>query len=207
MALEDILGKIKADAEAEAAKIAAAAGAERARLLEAAAARAAQATESLRLAGQAAAEDARRRELATAGVEARRVVLSAKQEVLESVFDRALHQLAEMPDGEYRQLLAAIADRAAVTGDERVVVSVRDRARLGDDWLKLANERLTSRGLPGRLTYASSTRPLRGGLILLAPDADFNCSFERTLSSVRDNLEPAVAVLLFEPAAAQGAGR
>lgn len=126
------------------------------------------------------------------------MLLSAKQEMLEQVFEQALEGLTLLPDAEYSALLADMAARAAVTGGEEVVVSPRDRQRLGDGFLAGANERLAARGLPGRLTFAAGTRPLRGGLILSSGDIEMNCSFERTLASLRDDLEPVIAAMLFE---------
>ncbi len=197
MALEDILRKIREDAEAEAAKVLAAARADEERLLAQGRAKAQAAAERIDAAGAAAAEDARRRELATASVEIRRIVLSAKQEILESVFENALDQLASLPDGEYGDLLADLACRAASAGDEMVVVSARDRARLGSDWLALANARLQAKGLPGNLVFAPATREIRGGLILVAGSVEINASFERTLASMRETLEPEIAAMLF----------
>lgn len=197
MALEDILRKIKADAEAEAAAILAEARAKRDSILAQGKARAEAAAERTRTAGQVAAEEARRRELATASVEVRRVVLSAKQEVLEQVFGQALARLADMPDEQYRELLADMAARAAVTGEERVIVSSRDRGRLDDAWLATVNSRVAQRSMPGRLTFAAQTREMRGGLVLQSGDVEVNCSFERTLASLQDNLEPQIAAMLF----------
>jgi len=200
MALEDILRKIKGEAIAEAERIQAEARAEQERLLAAGQAKAQEVGDRIRSAGQALAQDTRRRELATASVEVRRVVLSAKQEVLSEVFERALTQLADLPDDEYRALLAELAVRAAVTGREQVAVSARDRSRLDDQWLAEVNAKLAARGLEPGLTFSGATRNLRGGLVLLAGDIEINCSFERTLAAVREQLEPEVAAMLFPDA-------
>ena len=198
MALEDILRKIKGDATAAAERILAEAKAERERLLAAGEAQATAAADQIQTAGRARAEDTQRRELATASVEVRRVVLSAKQKVLNEVFEGALAALADLPDDEYRSLLADMAGRAAVSGREQVVVSAADRARLDDGWLAEANARLGARGLEPGLTFSEQTRELRGGLVLLSGDMEINYSFERTLAALREGLEPEVAAMLFE---------
>lgn len=197
MALEDILRKIREDGEAEARKILDAAQVERAGILEAARDRGEAASTRILAAGEAAAGEIRRKELSTAGVEARLMALTAKQEVLGGVFDAALDRLEQMPDTEYRQLLADLAVNAAQTGDERVQVSERDAARLGGEWLEAVNSRLTAKGLRGNLQYAERRASIRGGLILQGTNVEVNCSFERTLASLRDQLEPEVAALLF----------
>lgn len=200
MALEDILRKIRQDAEAEAAAILAEAQAQKEAALAQGKARAESAAERIGAAGMAAAEEARRRELASASVEVRRLVLSAKQDALEQVFDQALTRLADMGDREYGQLLSRLAAEAAATGDELIIVSARDRGRLGEEWLAATNAKVEQRGLPGKLAFADGTRDIRGGLVLQSGDVEVNCSFERTLASLRDGLEPMIAAMLFEPA-------
>jgi len=202
MALEDILRKIQQDAEAEAAAVLAEARVQSEAVLAQGRARAQAAAERIHSAGATAAEEARRRELATASVEIRQLVLSAKQQVLEQVFAGALDRLAGLDDAQYRGLLADLAVRAAVRGDEQVVVSPRDRSRLDDQWLAAVNARISTNGLPGKLTFAARTREMRGGLILQAGDIEVNCSFERTLALLQDALEPEIATLLFDTEAA-----
>jgi V/A-type H+-transporting ATPase subunit E len=198
MALEDILRKITGEAQAQAQEILRSAQAERERLMAEADLRAKASVERIEAAGKAASEEARRKELSTASVEVRRTLLSAKQEVLAQVFEQALDSLTALPEAEYRTLLAGLAANAAVTGSEQVVVSARDRQRLGDEFLAMANERLAARGLAAKLTYAAGARNLRGGLILSSGEIEINCSFERTLASLRDDLEPVIASMLFE---------
>lgn len=198
MALEDILRKITGEAQAQAQEVLRSAQAERARLVAEAGLRAKASVEKIEAAGKSAADEARRKELSTASVEVRRTLLSAKQEVLTQVFEQALDSLSALPEAEYRTMLARLAAGAAATGAEQVVVSPRDRQLLGDEFLALANEGLAARGLPGRLSYAAGTRNLRGGLILTSGEIEINCSFERTLASLRDDLEPLIAAMLFE---------
>ncbi len=200
MALEDILRKIQEDAEAEAAEIIAAARAESDTILAQGKARAQSVADRIEATIQASAEEARRRELATASVEIRRIVLAAKQEMLAKVFAEALRQLVDMPDNEYRELLSDLAARASITGDEILHVSARDLERLGSDWVALVNERVKARGLPARLTLSDRPRDIRGGVILQSGNIENNGSFERTLESLRENIEPEIASMLFAEA-------
>jgi len=201
MALEDILRKIRAEAEAEAEAVLRGAQGERDRMLEEANGRAKAAAERILSAGRARAEEAKRKELATASVEVRRIVLEAKQKVLDDVFEQALNRLAGLPDAQYRELLAGFAADGAASGKEEIVVSRRDRERLGEDFPDLVSRRLReTRNLPGELRFSPRARPLRGGLILSAGDIELNMSFERTLASLRESLEPQVASLLFQEA-------
>jgi V/A-type H+/Na+-transporting ATPase subunit E len=197
MALEDILRKIIEEAQAQAGEILQAAEADRQRVLGEGSTRAQAAAAKIEAAGRAAAEEARRKALSGASVEARRLVLSTKQELLTQVFEQAVQRLVDMPDAQYRALLADLAARAAQSGTESVIVSDQDRSRLGEEFLVLANQRLAERGLPGQLSFSPDVRPLRGGLILGSGDIESNCSFERTLASLRDDLEPEVASMLF----------
>ena len=202
MALDDILRKIKADAQAEADAILSAAHAERARVLQEAGNRAQAAARRVEATGSARADEAKRKELATANVEVCRMVLQAKQQVLNEVFERAVDGLGDLPDGEYRELLAGLAAQGALSGSEQIVVSQRDRGRLGEGFPVIVNRLLQARGLPGNLSYSERTRPFRGGLVLSAGDIEMNMSFERTLASLRESLEPGVAAMLFSEGSA-----
>jgi V/A-type H+-transporting ATPase subunit E len=202
MALDDILRKIKADAQAEADAILSAAHAERERVLQEAGRRAQAAAQRIEATGRTRADEAKRKDLATANVEVRRIVLEAKRQVLNEVFERALDRLGDLPDGEYRELLAGLAAQGALSGSEQIVVSQRDRERLGDGFPAMVNQLLQARGLPGNLSYSQRTRALRGGLVLSAGDIEMNMSFERTLASLRESLEPEVATTLFSEGSA-----
>ena len=73
--------------------------------------------------GESAAAEREKRLESMAEMESRKLVLAAKQEVLDEAFNMALEKLCTLPDEEYIELLAALAVKAARTGREKVIFS------------------------------------------------------------------------------------
>ena len=175
-------------------------------------------------------QDAAQREERLASVaqlEARKLVLAAKQEMVGKAFDKALADLAALPDEQYVALLADLAVKASRTGREQVIFSQKDRSRFGKAVVTRANEILARRVAPklpdeltetkagavldkvvtgasavlagtGMLTMAEETRPMAGGLILRDDKVETNCSFEVLIHLQKEDLAAEVARALFE---------
>lgn len=149
--------------------------------------------EEIKARGEKAAQEREERLVSMAHMEARKAQLAVKQEVLEEAFALALEKLCTLPQGEYVDLLASLAVRAASTGREEVLLSPRDRDAVGAEVVAQANARLPD----GKLTLAEETRPMRGGLILRSGSVEVNGSFETILRLERPNLAGDIARILF----------
>ena len=134
----------------------------------------------------------------TARLEAKKSVLNMKQEAVSRAFDLAKDKIAELPERDYVAFLAREAAEAAITGQEEVLLCERDRAAVGEQVVKAANERLAAKGLPGTLTLSDATREMTGGLVLKQGDIEVNCSVDTLLELVRGELAARVAEVLFE---------
>lgn len=144
--------------------------------------------------GQAAAEERQERLTGMARMEAKKTLLAAKQEMISRAFDLALEKLCSLPEEEYIKLLADLAVRASSTGAEAVIFSQEDRSRIGKAVVTAANEML---GDKGRLTLATQTRPMAGGLILSDGAVEINCSFETLVRLQKTAAAGEVANILF----------
>ena len=176
--------------------------------------------------GERAAAERLERLKSAAQMERRKLELSAKQEVLDEAFRKALEQLCSLPDQEYIQLLTALALRAASTGREQLIFSQKDRSRIGKAVVVAANEALVKEVAPelpdsltdskvgaflgkmvnsataqitgtGLLTLSEETRPIQGGFILVDGPVEVNCSFEAMFRLQREKLEKPAAEILF----------
>ena len=140
--IEKITARIETDARAEAEKLlsegqerAAAVRAEYQAKAEAEAKAAAQA-------GREAAQRQAQRLESAAHMEAKKRMLAAKQECLDAAFEQAKKKLLALPDGEYAELLAKMAVKAAKTGREEILLSAKDRDRVGAQVVAKANAML-----------------------------------------------------------------
>lgn len=149
---------------------------------------------AIRARGRAAAAEREERLTSMAQMEAKKALLAAKQEMLTRAFDLALNQLCSMPEADYVKLLAELAVKASVTGEESVILSQKDHDRIGSAVVAAANEALGSKG---KLTLAEQTRPTMGGLILRDEAVEVNCTFETLVRLQKTAAAGEVSDILF----------
>ena len=192
--IEKIIDRISSDAQREIDDVLAAAQAEAEKITAEYQAQAqAQADEILSRGEQAAVERGERL-ASVAQLECRKEVLRAKQEVIDEAFRLAMDKLTQLPQEEYVALLSDLAVKAAAKGNEKLIFSVADRARVGKAVVVAANEKL---GDKGQLTLSQETRPMQGGFILSDGVVEVNCTFETLVRLQRNTLSTQVADVLF----------
>lgn len=195
---EKIIAHIRADGDAEAKKIldAAAKQAEekRAESFKAALSE----YEKLMQAGNAECEDILSGSRRIAEMEAKKSVLSVKQEMISAAFDAAREEIVNMPRDKYTQFLARMAAEAATSGMEEIVLNARDKAEVGKAVCKAANELLSAKGTPGKLTVSEDTADISGGVIVRFGGIETNCSIDALIRQRRSGLSTEVAAALFE---------
>ncbi len=195
MEAEQVIEKILSDAKAEADKIAQqarekAAG-EQAKLDEQLAAFKKQ---SAALA-EKAAEDEKAHILAAARMEAAMEYLAEKTRILDEVFKRARQRLGELPDSEYRDLMARLMREAVETGDEEVVVG-QNETRIDQTLVDAVNGKLEA-DRKRNLRLSDERNNLSGGFILRRGKIKTNVSIDVLLQQARSNLEIELAQGLF----------
>lgn len=177
--IDDVLAKARAEAEEITARYQAQAKAE---------------ADDILARGERAAVERGQRLASVAQLECRKGVLAAKQEVIEEAFQLAMQKLTQLPQEEYVALLADLAVQAAAKGNEKLIFSVADRARVGKAVVVAANQKLGDRG---QLTLSQETRPMQGGFIFSDGRVEVNCTFETLVRLQRGTLSTQVADVLF----------
>ena len=187
------------------------------------------AQEAARLAArnEKAAEEREERLVSAAQMEARKTLLTAKQEMVERAYQRALEKLRSLPQEQYVELLAALLVRASSTGREEVVFSPEDREGAGKAAVARANELLAKEAAPelplgdgvvanllnkvaagvsafaqgtAMLAVSEETRDISGGFILKDGRIEVNCTFDALVRAEREQTAGEVAKLLFPEA-------
>lgn len=195
--IENITGRIEADAQAEIDRIQADAAREAEKIRAGYAARAQREASDILTRGEKTAAERGSRLVSAAQMEARKMNLAAKQEVLDKAFALALEKLTQLPEEEYVALLAGLAVSAASTGGEKLIFSPADRARYGVKVATRANAALEAAGRTGALTLSEQTREIRGGLILSDGSVEVNCALETLVRLSRSEITGEVSKLLF----------
>lgn len=195
---EKIIAHIRADGDAEAKKIIDASSKQaeekRAESFKAALSE----YEKLMQAGNAECEDILSGSRRIAEMEAKKSVLSVKQEMISAAFDAAREEIVNMPRDKYTQFLARMAAEAAASGMEEIVLNARDKAEVGKSVCKAANELLSAKGTPGKLTVSEDTADISGGVIVRFGGIETNCSIDALIRQRRSGLSTEVAAALFE---------
>lgn len=128
-------------------------------------------------------------------MEARKELLALKQEMIARSFDEAEKKLVSLPDEQYISLLSRLAAQASVTGDEEIILSAADRARVGEAVVRGANERL---GSAGALRLSDSVGEFDGGLIVKRGNIEVNCTAALLVELCRGDMSAALAGVLFD---------
>ncbi len=197
MSIENILSKILGEAESRVQAIHAAGYAsEEARLAEAKQ-QAAMQGEGIIAGAEACVAEEEARLLTAAKLEARKKLLAVKQSLMNETFAAALAELRALPVHQQRPLLKNMLLNAVETGEETIVCAREDSEVFQRDFLAEVNAALTARGGRGQLTLSDEYRPTGGGFYLLGASVEINVTFPTLLKSVREQLEPEVAALLF----------
>lgn len=128
----------------------------------------------------------------SAQMEAKKLILAAKQEMLDRAFDEALRQLNRLPDRKMTQLLAKLAQQASSTGAEEVILAESVRDRLGQAVVDQANAAAGT-----HLTLSKTAGHFPGGLLLSDGDVEVNCTFDTLIRLTRGEIAGQVAQALF----------
>jgi len=128
-----------------------------------------------------------------AKMEGRKALLALKQSMVTESFDLAVEKLVGLPEAKYVALLAKLAAKASVTGDEELVLNARDRKAVGARVVAAANEKLGG----GKLRLSEQTGDFKGGLILRRGSIEANCTAELLVDLCREGMASELAGVLF----------
>lgn len=125
-----------------------------------------------------------------ANLEARKIILGAKQDIIDEVFSRALKKLVDTPEKEYQDMVVGMLDYAE-DGD---IVTVKKSCKS-----MLPKVFFTSYAkLKGiKLGYNTAGGNFEGGMILSNGKVDKNFTFEAELGELREKLMPEIVAKLF----------
>jgi V/A-type H+-transporting ATPase subunit E len=197
MSLEKIIERIKQDAQSQVGEIKDKASKEADKILQKASDEAnsykAQALEN----AKAEAQQRKQRLISSANLEFRKEILTEKQNAIDLAFQEAVNTLTRMNDEEYRQIIKKMLISSVQTGDEDLVLSVRDKTRINENFLKDVNKELVKAKKKGNLKISKDTYNILGGFVLRKGNIEINNSFESLFKSFRDDLEAEVSKVLF----------
>lgn len=130
-----------------------------------------------------------------AALDSRKYALKVKRALIDEAFVLAAERMEQKSDTERSALIKALLIREA-EGGETIIPAARDEAN-AKSVLAEVNAALAQSGR-APLTIAPADADITGGFILKATGYEKNCSFAAVLREVRAAEESAVAGILFE---------
>ena len=141
------------------------------------------------------AQDAADRVLSSAHREQRRILLVARQEIIQETLEAAEKSLFELSDEDYFTVLLGLAAKRALPQKGELVLGSRDFARKPADFEKKLQTVLPK---GAELTVAPKPNPaIDGGFLLLYGGIEENCTFRALFDDKREELQDLTNQILF----------
>lgn len=197
MSLDRLVERILDDAREHGARIVEAAMSRRLEFLDEAGEEAELAKARIIEGARREAEMERRQKVAAAVIQARVDLLQTKQTIIARVIERAVEAVLSAPKEEYMAILLSQLRRVRGYENAELILSGADRRRLGEELVEAANRDDGEAEGTGVIALSQSTRDIAGGFILRTGDREINCSLDARIESEREEIEEAVARIMF----------
>ena len=119
----------------------------------------------------------------------KRIILQAKQDKIEEVFEKAQAFLDALDDSSYMDMIGRMINRYASGQKGEILFNRRDLGRLSDAVRSAAQAK--------NLRVGEEPAGVRGGFILSYGDIEENCSFDVLIAASREELQDKIGLLLF----------
>lgn len=131
------------------------------------------------------------RRLTVAELDIKKINLSAKKQVIDSVFDEANKAIKKLKPAEYKKLITNMLLKSAEDGDI-VTISKADKSIISAEFIEEFAKKQKI-----KLKLDKKFGDFSGGFILHGKDMDKNLTFEVELKVLKENYENQVAKILF----------
>ena len=142
----------------------------------------------------AAAESAKRVE-SQVGLRRRQALLSARQDIIETVIEKAYQTLSSQSDEAYFEMIEKLVGRYAQPEKGEILFSARDLGRLPDGLTAAVEKAAAGRG--GSLTVSETPAGIENGFILRYGGIEENCTLEALFDDKIDELRDRVREVLW----------
>ena len=127
---------------------------------------------------------------AAANLLKRKMILQAKQQILQEMIEGAKQSILDLPESEYFDTLLHMVKRYALQQDSTIMLSKRDLGRVPETFVKVLKEQ--------NITISTQSRNIDGGFILVYGEVEENCSLEALFAASKENLQDKISALVFK---------
>jgi V/A-type H+-transporting ATPase subunit E len=194
--LEKILKAIDADAKTAAEAVIAQAKREADDIISAAKAEADKKCAGITLKSEMELKAVLSRTVSAAELTEKKIILDAKQQIINNIIKNARISLANLPDAEYVNVLIRMVNKYAHKNAGKIIFSASDKKRLPKDFEAQLRKVLSDRE-GASLTISEDTVDLDGGFLLIYGEVEENCSFDALFTAAKEELQDIINSFLF----------
>ena len=199
MGIDDILKRIRDDADKAAGEKKAVAEKTMAGITKEAEEKARFVKEEILKQAAAQAEVERQRLLSGARLALNKDILAVKRGVISEAFSQAKEAFLKLALGAIQELFRKALLAETETGEETVVISAAEKERITVEFIEEINKELPRQDKKGSLTLqaAKSASEDEAGFLLKGKRRMSDCRFSSLIAMVQDDIEPEIAKILF----------
>ena len=135
------------------------------------------------------------RVLSSIDLQKRTKILSAKQELISEILDKAYASLTDMEADKYFDMLLRLLEKYALPQEGEIYFSFADLKRMPKGYEAEVKKAAGSRG--GSLTVSETGRNIENGFVLAYGGIEENCTLRAMFDEKREKLSDKVRELLF----------
>lgn len=132
-----------------------------------------------------------------ANLQGKKLILNAKQEIINNLINKAKETLINLPDKEYFEIILSMIRKNALPSEGMIQFSERDLKRLPEGFSKSITDALSLKN-GVKLSISQDSCNINGGFLLSYGDVEMNCSFDALIAASRETLQDKVCEVLFE---------
>lgn len=145
--------------------------------------------------GEAALEEEKNREIVSLRAGYRMQLLTTKNQILDRIFDQAIHRIMTSPDETYLALLEKWIPKIDPNLPGQLLVNKSDLNRIGQEVMERINR---LRKKEGQIILSPDPVDIKGGFILKTEKFDVDYTLDTLIENLRGELAPIIAKELFD---------
>lgn len=197
MAVDDIIEKIKKDAESQIEEMLVEAGKEADTIKEEAERTAESERNDLIKQAEKRAEEERGRIEVLARLNIKRDLLLEKQRSIDEIYEAALEKLRNLEGREHRKLYAGLIARNLENGKQTLLINEADKERVGEGFADEIRRLASKDSVDFEIDIVFVDQGVASGVLIKGSGTEIDLTIESLLGDIKADLDPQVMELMF----------
>ena len=133
--------------------------------------------------------------VSAADTQAKKALLEAKQELITQAIEKAYQEFLNQGDASYFDAIIKLVEQYAEPDKGEIYFNAKDKARINPQVEGRIKD--AAKNAKGELTFASESRDIEGGFVLVYGGVEINCSIRAIFDAKQSELQDLVQKNLF----------